>query len=262
MIDTPEQQGFLLDRDMGVSYGRTAGWTGLQANYNITKMGIEDSTGLGYGSTEMAGHFIAGNDFDYIRTHAEAIRRAGYYNVISCSADALSTIEASACDAVDLILGLECNDGHSLVPYKTFTSDIQSWLSVFARQGGKGLLVSGAYTGSDMTSESERQFLADVLKCHYAGKDNSQSEAINGMGITMDFYRYLNEQHYAAQHPDILQAEEDAIVPLVYADNYGAAVAYKGADYSSFTMGFPFECIKSEDVQTAIMKGILSYLIK
>ena len=261
-FDTPEQQGFLLDRDMGVSYGRTAGWTGLQTNFDKDKMGIEDSTGLGYGSMEMAGQFIAGNDFDYIRTHAEAIRQAGYYNVISCSADVLGTIAASECDAVDLILGLECNDGHSLVPYKSFTSDIQSWLSIFTRQGGKGLLVSGAFVGSDMTSEPERQFLADVLKCHYAGKDNSQSEAIDGMGITMNFYRHLNEQHYAAQHPDILQAEEGAFIPLVYADNYGAAVAYNGTDYHSFTMGFPFECIKSKDVQTAIMKGVLSYLIK
>lgn len=262
MIDTPLQQGFLLDRDMGVSYGRTAGWTGRQTNFNKDKMGIEDSTGLGYGSMEMAGHFIAGNDFDYIRTHAEAIRQAGYYNVISCSADVLTTINASDCDAVDLILGLECNDGHSLVPYKAFTDEIKSWLSIFARQGGRGLLVSGAYVGSDMTSEAERQFLSDVLKCRYAGKDESQSENVDGMGTTLSFYRHLNEQHYAAQHPDILQAEEGAFVPLAYADNYGAAVAYGGTDYHAFTMGFPFECIKSKDIQASMMKGILYYLIK
>ncbi len=262
MIDTPLQQGFLLDSDMGVSYGRTAGWTGCQTNFSKEKIGIEDSTGLGYGSMEMAGRFIAGNDFNYIRTHAEAVRLAGYYNVISCSADALTTINANDCDAVDLILGLECNDGHSLVPYKTFTDDIKSWLSIFAQQGGKGLLVSGAYVGSDMTSEAERQFLSDVLKCRYAGKDESQSENVDGMGTTLSFYRHLNEQHYAAQHPDILQAEEGAIVPLAYADNYGAAVAYGGTDYHAFTMGFPFECIKSKDIQASMMKGILYYLIK
>lgn len=262
MVDTPMQQGFLLDRDMGVSYGRTAGWTGCQTNFNKDKMGVEDSTGLGYGGMELAGRFIAGNDFDYIRTHAEAVRQAGYYNVISCSADALISIGANACDAVDLILGLECNDGHSLIPYKTFTDDIKSWLSIFAQQGGKGILVSGAFVGSDMTSEAERLFLADVLKCRYAGKDNSQSETINGMGTTLSFYRHLNEQHYAAQHPDVLQAEEGAFVPLVYNDNYGAAVAYSGDNYRTFTMGFPFECIKSKNIQASIMKGILTYLIK
>ena len=255
-------QGFLLDRDMGISYGRTAGWTGLQLKFNKDKMGVEDSTGLGYGGTELAGRFIAGNDFNYIRTHAEAIRQSGYYNIVSCSSDALSGISVNDCDAVDLILGLECNDGYSLVPYKTFTPTMQSWLSSFVRQGNKGLLVSGANVGSDMTSEEESRFMADILKCRYAGKSKDASEMVNGMGVTFDFYRYLNEHHYAAQHPDILQAVEGAITPLAYGDRYGAAVAYSGPDYRSFTIGFPFECIKSQSIQTAVMQGILNYLIK
>ncbi|MBQ8486784.1 MAG: xanthan lyase [Prevotella sp.] len=261
ILDNELSQGFLLDSDMGVSYGRTAGWTGRQVIFGKDKMGIEDSTGLGYGGMELAGQFIAGNEFNYIRTHAEAIRQAGYYNVISCSADALSTLRANECDAIDLILGLECNDGHSLVPYKTFTPDMQRWISIFARQGGKALLISGANVGSDMTTQEEQDFMADVLKCRYAGKDHSNSETINGMGTTLNFYRHLNEQHYAAQHPDILQATDNAIVPLVYDDNYGAAVAYGGSDYKSFVMGFPFECIKSASMQTAIMQGILTYLL-
>ena len=262
VLDNDSLQGFLLDRDMGVSYGRTAGWTGQQLKFCKDKMGVEDSTGLGYGSMELAGRFIGGNDFNYIRTHAEAIRQAGYYNVISCSADVLGSVSPSDCDAVDLILGLECNDGHSLVPYKTFTPAMQSWLSSFVRQSGKGLFVSGANVGSDMTSDQESRFMANVLKCYYAGKDADTGEAINGMGTTFDFYRHLNEHHYAAQHPDILQATEGAIIPLAYGDGYGAAVAYSGSDYRSFTMGFPFECIKSPSKQAAIMQGILNYLIK
>jgi hypothetical protein len=259
-IDNDTLQGFVLSHDMGVSYGRTAGWTGQQLNYRKDKMGIEDSTGLGYGKLELAGQFFAGNDFDYIRTHAEAIRQAGYYNVISCSADALETVKDEF-NAVDLILGLECNDGRSLVPYKTFTPDMQSWIRWYTSQGGN-LLVSGAYVGSDMTSQPEAAFMADVLKCSYAGKDESNDETVNGMGTTLTFYRQPNEQHYAAQRPDILQATGNgAIIPMAYADGYGAAVAYQGRDYRAFTMGFPFECIKSEALQAAVMKGILTYLI-
>ena len=55
---------------------------------------------------------------------------------------------------------------------------------------------------------------------------------------------------------------DSGIIPMVYADNYGAAVAYGGRDYRVFTMGFPFECIKSESMQAAFMQGILNYLIK
>jgi hypothetical protein len=82
------------------------------------------------------------------------------------------------------------------------------------------------------------------------------------MGTTIAFYRQLNEQHYAAQHPDILQPDSEAFTPMVYADGYSAAVAYKGGIYRVFTMGFPFECIKSSRQQVAMMKGILNYLIK
>ena len=258
-IDNDSMQGFLLERDMGVSYGRTAGWTGRQLNFRKDKMGIEDSTGLGYGLTDMAGQFIAGNDFNYIRTHAEAIRQAGYYNIMSCSTDALTSVSGE-CDAVDLILGLECNDGYSLIPYKTFTPSMQSWLKAYVSRGGC-LLTSGAYVGSDMSNVEEQAFLADVLKCRYLGKDASADETVNGMGTTLSFYRHLNERHYAAPRTDILQPVGEAIVPLAYADGYGAAVAYSGSDYRTFTLGFPFECIKSEAQQAAIMKGILTYLI-
>ena len=99
---------------------------------------------------------------------------------------------------------------------------------------------------------------ADIAPLNF----NMVDETIDGMGTTLSFYRHLNEQHYAAQHPDVLQAEEGAFVPLVYDDNYGAAVAYSGDNYRTFTMGFPFECIKSKNIQASIMKGILTYLIK
>ncbi|MBQ8713486.1 MAG: fibronectin type III domain-containing protein [Prevotella sp.] len=263
IIDNDSLQGFQLQRDMGVSYGRTAGWLGQQTVFNKAKMGLEDATGLGYGTDELAGHFIAGNDFNYIRTHAEAIRQAGYYNIVSCSADALMTIDSDDYSAVDLILGLECNDGHSLLPYKTFTPAMQTWLAGYVRRGGC-LLVSGANVGSDMTALQEEQvFLSSVLKCRFAGKSNTTDETIQGLGTTLSFYRQLNEQHYAATTPDILEPSDNtAIIPMVYADGQAAAVAYNGNDYRSFTMGFPFECIKSATVQADIMRGILTYLIK
>ena len=262
VIHNDSLQGFMLDRDMGVSYGLTAGWAGRQLNFRTDKMGVEDSTGLGFGYTELAGRFIAGNDFNYIRTHAEAIRQAGYYNVVSCSADALTTADAEATDAVDLILGLECDDGHSLLKYKAFPASLQTWLRGYMGMGGR-LLVSGSFVGSDMVDAEGQQFLSDVLKCLPAGTDPSTAdETINGMGTSFDFYRQHNERHYAAPHPDILLPAEGAITPLAYADGYGAAVAYTDQRQRSFTMGFPFECIKSEQMRTAIMQAILTYLIK
>ena len=261
ILDDEWSQGFLLDRDMGVTEGRTAGWAGLQRYFAKSKIGVLDSTGLGFGYTELAGRFIGGNDFNYIRTHAEAIQKAGYYNIISCTSNQMNNYQPNDCDVVDLILGLECNDGHSLVPYKTFTTDMQLWLSDYARQGGR-LFVSGAYVGSDMTSPQDSTFLANVLKCRFDGKSGTLEETIHGMGTTLSFYRQLNENHYAAQRPDVLQPLGEGAIPVMtYSDGYVAAVAYGSPDYRSFTMGYPFECIKSASMKSSIMQGILNYLI-
>jgi hypothetical protein len=43
---------------------------------------------------------------------------------------------------IDLILGLERNDGHSLVAYKTFPPEMRNAISQFVAQGGH-LMASG-----------------------------------------------------------------------------------------------------------------------
>jgi hypothetical protein len=264
VIDNDSLQGFDLMSDPGVTYGRTAGWAGCQLVFDRSQMGIEDESGLGYGETELAGTFIGGNDFDYVRTHADAMMQAGVYNIVSCSREWLDigTINLDKYDMIDLILGLERNDGHSLVYYKTFTPHMQRLLRAFTRNGG-ALMVSGAYMGSDMTADEERRFMADVLKCSYAGKDSIADETVSGLSSSpFTFYRMLNERHYAAVWPDILYPVVGATAMMAYADGQSAAVGYQGRDYRSLAMGFPFECIKDEHHRAAVMRQILQYLIQ
>lgn len=256
------EQGFDLDEDPGVTYGPTYGWSGRQTNFNRAEMGKEDG-GLGYSGEELTGMLIAGNDFNYVKTHAEAIATAKQYNIISCSSEALETGKqhTTLVDAIDLVLGLERNDGHSLNYYKTFNSSMQHALQTFTARGG-ALLVSGAYLGSDMTIDSERQFLANTLKCQYAGRSTAATGDLAGLGTTMQYWNQLNEEHYAATSADILQPVAPAYTAMQFADGYSAAVAYKGTDYRAFVMGVPFECIKEEPKRGSIMRGILNYLLK
>ena len=259
-------QGFELDRDLGVTYGRTAGWLGLQQVFDEKRIGIEDSTGLGFTTNELEGQFIAGNTFDYVRTHAEAIRHAGYYSIVSASAQAVEAydLHLKSYDAIDLLLGLERNDGHSLVPYKTFSPTMQLLLSDYTTHGGR-LLVSGAYVGSDMVEEKEQQFMANVLKVSYEGTNSDTSGNTSGLGQQFDIYRQPNEQHYAAPHTDILMPARSGtpqqFPAMVYADGTSAAVAYQGQDYSTFVMGFPFECIRDDKMRNKLMYGILKFLL-
>lgn len=261
--DNGIEQGFDLDKDAGVSYGLTAGWAGRQVDFDRQRMGIEGSGGLGWGGNELAGQFVAGNTFSYVRTHADAIATASQYNIVSCSGEAVETgkVDLTHYAMTDLILGLEKNDGHSLVYYKTFSTSMQEALQRYTVRGGR-LLVSGSYIGSDMTADDEQRFLSDVLKCSFAGTNYSESSTVSGMGTTIDYHHTLNEQHYAATHPEILQPTGAAYSVLLYDDRTSAGTAYSGNDYRVLTMGFPFECIKNEQKRANIMRGILNFLIK
>lgn len=263
-------QGFDLDEDIGVSYGLTAGWLGRQRVFDERRLGVEDSTGLGFSTNELEGRFIMGNTFNYVRTHAEAIRHAGHFNIVSASAQAVETYDLHLKDysAIDLLLGLERNDGHSLLRYKTFSPVMQLLLRDYTDHGGR-LLISGAYLGSDMTTNEERAFLADVLKVRCDGINRSAQPTIGGLGLHFDIFRQPNEHHYAAQRTDILMPATSSLSPsasqpfpaMVYADGTGAAVAYQGADYRSFVMGFPFECIRDSEIRNKVMYGILKFIL-
>lgn len=257
------EQGFDLDDDPGVTYGTTAGWLGRQRNFDRNKMGIANENGMGWSSSELAGKFIAGNDFNYVSCHAKAIASALEYNIVSASSKALETGKVRLKDyaLVDLILGLERSDRHSLVYYKTFTPALRSALQNYTRRGG-ALLVSGAYIGTDIAGSEDEKFVSQTLKCTFGGRNTSSSDTVEGMGTQIPYYNTLNEEHYAATATDVLNPVQPAYAVMRYADGQDAAVAYKGKDYRSFTMGFPFECIKSEQKQGSIMRGILNYLLK
>ncbi len=263
-------QGFDLDEDPGVSYGRTAGLLGRQVVFDIEKIGVVDSSGLGFSTSELQGHFIAGNDFTQVRTHAEAVAATGRFNIVSASAQAVEDgkVPLKHYAVIDLVLGLERDDGHSMVSYKALKPAMQKQLRKFVADKGC-LLTSGAYIGTDMQEQAEKQFLADVMKVHSPCQYREPGATVKGMNTQLSFYHQLNEQHYAATSTDVLMPvsttskgkDKDAFPAMVYANGTCAAVAYGGKDYNAFTMGFPFECIDNAKMRKSIMNGILYYLI-
>ena len=264
VIDDDSRQGFDLDADMGVSYGLTAGWNGRQTHFQRSRMGIEGPGGLGYGGDELAGTLIAGNTGDYTVTHTEAIATARAYNVVSCSSKAVANGRVKLTDfsCVDLFLGLERYTPQALGVYKTFSPTLQRLISDYVLQRG-ALLVSGSYLGSDMQSDAERRFMANVLLATYTATDSiTRSPAINGLGLTFDIHRTPNPHHYAATHPEILHPVQPAYCAMQYADGTSAAVAYRSDTRRSMVMGFPFECIASPQTRGSIMQGILNFLLR
>ena len=262
VVDNDSLQGFDIDADPGVTYGLTAGWNGRQMIFDRSRMGNTSTTGLGYTGNELAGKFIAGNDFNYTAEHARAIAATQKYNIVSCSSEAVISgqVALGKYQAVDLINGLERHDGYTPEFYKSFSQTMQTRLKDYVQGGGR-LLVSGSYTGSDMQSPEERTFLAQTLKLQYAPADSlPPTQEVEGLGMRFGYYSTLNHKHYAATHPEILEPTEGAFCAMKYLNETSAAVAYKGTDYRSFTMGFPLECIMDERQRASIMQGILKFL--
>ena len=263
VIDNAYEQGFDIAKDPGVTLGPTFGWCGQQVNFDRSRMGTEGEEGLGWSNDDLTGALIAGNDMNYTATHAEAIKASGTYNIVSASSEAVEMGQAdlSKYRIVDLLLGLECNDGHSLKYYKALSTNMQSQLQAYTERGGN-LLVSGSYIGSDMTKQNEKQFLNDIFKCSWNSSYSEQSDTINGMGTRMTFYHTLNGEHYAATSPECIQPTKESFATLSYANGQPACVAYDGKDYKSLVMGFPFECIKEKDKRNVIMRAFMRFLDK
>lgn len=279
-IDTDSLQGFDLEGDIGLSMGKTPVWCGRQQVFQTSRGGSE--TGLGYSGNEMMGRFVAGNDFNYSAVHARAMMSAQRCSIISMSSEVFSEVADSLplpnlgnYSMVDILLGMEKDDGHSLRHYKTFSQPLQDALRHYADGGGR-LLVSGAFVASDMQRDDERAFLDHVLHVCLDTIDSlrqplgvgsfntgGNAERLSGLGMTFRCYRTVNADHYAAPHADALRPSGDEAFPaMAYDSELCAAVAYNGNDLSrTFTMAMPFECIRQEKDRNTIMQGIMAFLL-
>lgn len=265
VVDDYSRQGFDLGSDIGVSYGLTAGWNGRQQCFDKSRAGSEGEGSLGYCGDELAGRFIMGNNRDGSVCHVKDIAMSGAYNVVGCSLEALDNnlVKLDHYNLVDIAFGLQRNDGHSLVVYKTFSETLQSKLKSYTKSGGR-ILVSGAYVGSDMTQPHERSFMSDVLKTTFTGTDtNAGNNMVDGLGLSFDIIRQINDRHFAATSVDRIAAcDGRSFAAMRYQDGSTAGVAYDGTDYKSFVMGYPYECINNVRTRQQVMKGLLGFLLK
>lgn len=231
----PARNDFDMTKDLGLTLGPTIGWEGK---------GV-----------------VAGNDRNYVYTHAEAIHQAGHCTFGSCSADALIHGDASLKDSqiADILLGDQYDDGYSVNRTKVIMPSMQTLISDFARRGGR-LLVSGAHLGSDMTMHRDSIFAADILKYSFGGVAETPNDSIRGLSLQFSFYNNINADHYCVMHPEILRPQTGAFAAMRYADDSEAAVAYDGNDYKAIILAIPFECIREEQVRNSIMKGVISFL--
>lgn len=264
VINTPDRAGFDLDEDPGVPYLSNISFSGAQTCFDRSQYGKEGAGSLGHSGRELEGMKIAGNSFDYTFIHGKAIQAAGRYSFVSCSDEAVENglVMLEDYPIVDYILGLEKEDAATKADYyKTYSSVMQRILTSYCQSGGN-LFVSGAYVGSDMSgTQGNREFTEKVLKYGYQSslKDKSVNR-ISGLGLTVTIPRLPNENSYAVPSVDCIVPVDTAFPVFTYAPaNQSAGIAYKGENYRTFVLGFPFESIQSEVDRATIMAGILGF---
>ena len=246
-IETPTHQGFDMARDPGIPYIYSASHCGAQLSFDRRGIGRETPDGLGYSGSELEGKLMAGNTFDYPFLHGKAIQAAGGYSFVSCSDEAIeqSLVRMEDYPVVDIIFGAEKS---------TISTSLQGRMADYTKQGGN-LMVSGSYLGSILPASVAQ----GVLKFAHGGAMwGVTSGQVYGAGTTLTFPTQPNEKTYAVPSPDCILPSGNAYSAFVYTPgNYGAGIAYKGSDYRTFVLGFPFESIEGTEQRARVMKAAL-----
>lgn len=262
--NTPDSVGFDITIDPGVSYKRELTFTGRQLYFNPDGLGKEGPCGLGNCLTDIEGSIIAGNTFDYTFVHGKAIQAAGGLSFVSSSDEAVESgmQQLKNYDIVDYICGLEKEDNsYPGKSYKTFSSVMQQKITEFCSLG-RGVMVSGSFIASDMQTQDEREFTSYIL--HYGlerNKRNDVNEFVIGLDNNISIQVEADKEIYQSLYSDRILPVGEGFIPMIYSDNGGAAVAYKGS-YRTFSMSFPFEIITSAEKRSQIMASIMNFLLE
>ncbi len=266
--------GFDTAVDFGVPYGYDLSYAGAQYEFRRNS-----GDRFGQSSSNKIGTPVAGNTFDFVALHGEAIASAGQ-GFVSSSVGAVESGAENLRDykIVDLILGRQkatvTGKGNTGVRFRAFPEKLQNQLKDFMKRGGD-LLVSGEYIASDLTGEfandRDRDFASNVLRVEAEPADSTgraviepTSETASYFGLSFVPYNDAVDSHYyIVQHPDRLVASEGAQAePLLTfsGSEQTAVLGIRDGKSRRIIMSVPFESITDPDKRKMLMKEFINYL--
>lgn len=276
--------GFDYAEDYGVPYIRDIHFTGEQTEFRKGEPFISnDAPGHGSSRATHETEVIAGNTFDFVYTHGEAIRAAGYGFISSSLGAFVKSVPATR--VVDLILGKQREiraAGSSATRFKPFTPELKGRLQEYLLAGGS-LMVSGSYVASDLfdnplssahVAAEDARFGREMLGIEWRqGKAavNGGVKEVKGLfpefknGLKLDFNQTLDAESYAVEAPESFinsgASGSRGSVILRYTENdFPAATATQFDGYRTVVLGFPFETITSAKARDSLMGSVLAFL--
>ena len=119
--------------------------------------------------------------------------------------------------------------------------------------------------------DTDKDFARKILKYNFrerraakTGKVAAVRSDISSCQSVYDYYSELNDKSYVVESPDgIVPEGENAYTIYRYPENaISAGVAYKGTDYRTCILGFPFESLKDSRSRDEVMKNTLDLLTR
>ena len=279
-FDTPSYGGFMEDMDSGVPYVEDILYAGAVNQFDRTRVWTDDDNpGFGGSFVDQAGKKVAGNTFDFPAVHGRALMKAGYA-FCSASAEAFETIQPAGFAAVDLICGKQVTTrvGRGAVPdrYPVFPAGMQQAIRAFT-QAGTGILVSGAYIGTDVWDRiypgnlpdvSVRSFVQEVLGYKWVtnfGDKSGFAVPRPGAPVKLEPLRYnrsYSPSLYRVENPDGIEPASGKAVALLryHGTDIVAATAFNPGPYRAVCFGFPIETLVEEDAREAVLGAVMKYL--
>lgn len=282
-FDAGDIAGFYDARDHGVPYISDISYIGEQVEFrrNIPWMD-DDAAGFGASHANYETKVIAGNTFDYVYTHGEAIAAAGY-SFVSMSVDAYTQSTSLEPVIVDLILGkqkeIAVGRGAYGTKYKTFPVALQERITAHCNAGAS-VFVSGAFVATDLwdnthsdaaTLAADQTFAADVLgykwrtgQAAITGEAYQVQSRFNEFGD--DYFQFNSElasDCYVVESPDSFYPSDDkkgATIMRYTENNLIAGIAYDNKKYRTVVIGFPFETIIDRGARENLMTEVLRFL--
>ncbi len=275
VFDTGQLAGRRWWGGMDVPLGHSVAYTGMQYDFDRGSPWLDDdSPGCGASYADWEGRIRQGNSFDYPSVHGKAIRNAGY-SFVSVSRKAFEAGSFTSSDywAVNLVAGLQKGipewPGSNKTVFRVFSPPMREGLRQYALSGGN-ILVSGAYTGTDMIRHNDAEavrFAEDILGFLWRSDNASNTPGLTPTAIAgaMGFEALAintgwHPLIYTVGAPDAIEAVAGGgATAYRYAPGKSsAAVLYQGG-HKAFSMGFPFEAIIDEGERDYLMKQILNF---
>lgn len=282
-FDSGEIAGFYDARDHGMPYVKDISYIGPQTEFRREIPWMDDdASGFGDSRGNYETTVIAGNTFDFVYVHGQAIAAAGH-SFVSSSAEAYACSDVASDPMIlDLILGKqkETMVGRGAVPsrYKAFTPALQAKIRAHVERGGD-VFVSGSYVATDIWDnplnlgaqrDADIDFAQNVLGYTWrTGQASITGEAIEVnsrfrqfKGGVFPFNTTLGPDCYAVESPDSFYATDSsqgATIIRYSENNLVAGVAVDKTSYRTVIIGFPFETIKADSRRDLLMRQVLDF---